>query len=145
MMKKFAGNGYYYIGSFGHFNINRSCQKFEKKKCLNNGLCISDKEHLKQLFAEALKKDLIKHNVKSFFCVTHDSFIDIIEHIGFVVEVKIKFPMVGKANISELFKQWQCKECSSCKHKEMCFVCNGKLPEIGRDEYFVIFKKKENK
>ncbi len=145
MMKRFVGNGYYFVDSLGHFNINRSCQNFEKKKCLNNGICITDKEHLKQLFAEALKKDLIKYDVKSFFCVTHDSFIDIIEHIGFVVEMKVKFPMIGKANIRELFKQWKCQECSTCEQIDRCFVCNGKLPEIGRDEYFVVFKRKENK
>ena len=144
-MKRFVGNGYYFVDLLGYFNINRSHQYFEKKKCLNSGICIANKEHLKKLFAEKLKKDLTEHNVNSFFCVTHDSFIDIIEHIGFVVEMKVKFPMIGKANIRELFKQWQCKECSTCEHKEMCFVCNGNLPEIGRDEYFVIFKKKENK
>lgn len=145
MMKRFVGNGYYFVGSLGHFSINRSHQNFEKKKCLNNGICIADKEHLKKLFAEALKKDLTECNVNSFFCVTHDSFIDIIEHMGFVVETKIKFPMIGKTNIQELFKQWKCKECSICEHKDMCFVCNGNLPSIGRDEYFVVFKRKKNK
>lgn len=144
-MKKYVGNGYYLVNSLGHFNINRSYKNFEKKKCLNNGRCIVDKEHLKRLFTEALKRDLRKNNINRFFCVTHDSFIDLIEHADFDVKAKVKFPMIGKANIKELFKQWECNECLNCEHKESCFVCNGNLPDIGRDEYFLIFKRKNNK
>lgn len=145
MMKRFVGNGYYFVGSLGYFRINRSHQNFEKKKCLNKGMSIVDKEHLKRLFAEVLKKDLKENNIDSLFCVTHDSFIDLIEHTGFEVKIKVKFPMIGKANIKELFKQWKCNECQNCEHKKACFVCNGELPDIGRDEYFVVFKRKENK
>lgn len=144
-MKLYVGNGYYYVGLSGRFNINIKSKSMKKKKCLNNGRCIVDKEHLKRLFTEILKKDLTENNIDRFFCVTHDSFIDLIEHTDFEVKIKVKFPMTGKANIKELFKQWECNECSSCEHKEACFVCNGNLPDIGRDNYFLVFKRKKNK
>lgn len=141
-MKKYVGNGYYYVDLFGHFYINKKVQNKGIKKCLNNGNCIVDKEHLKRLFIESLTKDLNKHNVASLFGVTHDSFIDLIEHTGY--ETKIKIPVTSKANINELFKYWKCNECDNCKHKEMCFVCKGNLPDVERDEYLIVFKRKNN-
>lgn len=138
-MKNYVGNGYYYIGFLGHFYINNNSKNQYNKICLNNGESISDKEHLKKLFAESLKKDLNELNVKRFFCITHDSFIDLIEHMGY--EIKIKIPVTKKANINELFKYWKCDKCKCCANKNHCFVCNGKVPNIDRNEYFLVFNK----
>lgn len=142
-MKRYVGNGYYYVGFSGCFNINGNNRNKGKKRCLNNGRCIDDKEHLKSLFTEALTQDLAADDVRRFFCVTHDSFIDLIEHSGY--EVKIKWRVTRKADIRELFKHWRCDACVDCGHKEACFVCSGSLPDALRDEYLVVFKKKEKK
>lgn len=134
-MKTYVGNGYYYLNSVNYFNINKSD---DYKVCLNSKNGIADKEMLKELFLESLTKDFKKYEVDCFFCVTHDSFIDLIEHSGF--EIKSKFPLPWEGNIKGLFRFWRYKECDKCVHKEKCYVCQGELPDEKRKEYIVVFK-----
>ncbi len=137
-MKKFVGNGYYYVNALEYLNINKS--DIQKKKCLNGGNCIKDKEELKILFKAALEKDLSDNKISRFFCVTHDSFIDLIEHSGFKVKHQINVPC--KVNINNLFKYWICDDCTACEHRNKCYICNGNLPTEERDEYIVLFVRK---
>ncbi len=135
-MKKYVGNGYYYLNTLGYFSINKSNKQ---KMCLNDGNCINDKEMLKNLFRKSLIEDLSNKEINYFACITHDSFIDIIEHSGFEVKAKISLPYSG--NIKELFQFWKCEACENCRHKSKCFVCLGSLPDEKRKEYIVVFKR----
>lgn len=140
-MKNYVGNGYYFVNHLNCFSINKKDTR--KKSCLNNGKCISNKEHLKRLFIETLRNDLSEKNINYFFCVTHDSFIDLIEHTSF--EIKAKIPISRKANIKELFPYWKCDSCEECNHKKTCYVYNGVLPDINRNEYLLLFVRRNNK
>lgn len=136
-MKLYVGNGYYYLNSINYFSINKSeCQKL----CLSKGNVITDKEMLKVLFLESITKDFEKYNVDKFFCITHDSFIDLIEHSGF--ETKRIIPLPWEGNIKNLFRFWKCVACDACEHKSRCFVCYGSLPDEKRKEYIVFFRRK---
>lgn len=138
-MKKYVGSGYYYVNCLGLFCLNNSEEK--QKKCLNHGDCVKDKETLKKLFTNELKKDLQSERINTFICISHYSFIDLIKHSGFEVKFEKRLPKTVNANT--LFGSWKCSECSSCVNKEDCYVSTGKLPNFERQMYIVLFSRKK--
>ena len=138
-MKKYVGNGYYYVNSFKMLCMNNS--NLGEKKCLNNGKIIKDKETLKILFSEKLRSDFQDNKIRSLICISHYSFIDLIKSSGYDVKLEAKLPR--KVNTKALFKSWGCSDCSCCKHNKECYVCIGELPNLERQLYIVLFLHKK--
>lgn len=138
-MKKYVGNGYYYVNSFKMLCLNSSNPS--KKMCLNSGKIIKDKETLKILFANELRKDFQNNKICSFVCTSHYSFIDLIKSSGYKVIFETKLPK--KVNAKNLFKSWECSDCSCCEHHKECYVCIGDLPNFERQIYIVLFSRKK--
>ena len=132
----YLGHGHYKINFLHYMTINKSSNK---KLCISGCAIISNNRQLKDLMVSELVKDFKTLSPGWFWCVTHESFIRVLEEAGACCRWK-KIRKNYDVQIRNLYKHWRCSECSKCDHIGTCCIHTEYIPSgKTHPEYFCIF------